>query len=90
MSLLLLAACSTTEKPLVVTPKSVVTLVPDSLLEACRKKKRQPPAAKVGVIVDRLRYTEAALAECGARIEAIRSWKDRQRGVAGKGNSPAR
>lgn len=83
--LLLCSACSTSPKPFVTVPQRVAVEVPDSLLERCRKKKRQPAATQVGVIIDRLRYTEDALDECGARVEAIIDWKARQRALAGKG-----
>lgn len=72
-SLLILTGCLTS-KPRVVTASAVIReTVPAALVKPCPKKSRKP-LATTGDIVNRLTYTEGALATCAAQVDGVRAW----------------
>lgn len=69
-----ISACSLTSKPAVLVQHSVTKdRVPASLVKPCPKKQRKP-LLTTNDVVNRLIYTEGALAVCAAQIEGIRKW----------------
>jgi hypothetical protein len=72
--LLICASCSTNRQPsVVVKPEVIREKVPSVLLRPCPPKSRKP-VVTTGDIVDRLTYTEGALATCAAQVAAISTW----------------
>lgn len=57
-------------KPTVIREK-----VPSAYLRPCPGKSRKP-IVTTGDIVDRLTYTEGALATCSAQVAKIKRWND--------------
>ncbi|WP_292722564.1 hypothetical protein [Mesorhizobium sp.] len=47
--------------------------VPAALLKPCPAKQRKP-LVTTGDIVNRLIYTEGALAVCAAKVDGVRKW----------------
>ncbi len=81
---ILLAAClpiltgCLTDKPAVVTATQVVReTVPAALLRPCPPKQRGKLTA-TSDIVNRLTYTEGALATCTAQVDGVRAWNEGQ------------
>lgn len=69
-----ISACSLTSKPAVLVQHSIVKeRVPAPLVKACPKKQRKP-LKTTNDVVNRLIYTEGALAVCAAQIEGVRKW----------------
>jgi hypothetical protein len=69
---LLISGCSWTAKPVVVSvPVVVRETVPAALLLPYPPKSRKP-LATTGDVVNRLTYTEGALATCSAQVDGIR------------------
>lgn len=61
-------------KPKVVTARSVVReSVPAALVRPCPPRQRKP-LVTTGDIVNRLTYTEGALATCAAQVDGIAKW----------------
>lgn len=46
---------------------------PAALVKPCPKKQRGP-LKTTGAVIDRLTYTEGALATCAAQVDGIRKW----------------
>jgi len=69
-----ISACSLTSKPSVLVQHSVTKeRVPSALIAPCPKKQRKP-LVTTGDVVNRLIYTEGALATCSAQVDGIRKW----------------
>lgn len=60
---------------MVSAPTVVREQVPAVLLRPCPGKQRKPLVTTAD-IVNRLTYTEAALATCSAQVEGIRQWSE--------------
>lgn len=67
------ASCSTTKERVVSKPEVIRERVPAALLRPCPGKSRKP-IVTTGDIVNRLTYTEGALATCAAQVAKIRKW----------------
>lgn len=81
---ILLAAClpiltgCLTGKPAVVTaPQVIRETVPAALTRPCPPKQRGPLTTTAD-IVNRLTYTEGALATCAAQVDGVRAWNEGQ------------
>lgn len=71
----ILSGCLTA-KPAVVTARSVVReSVPAALVRPCPPRQRKP-LVTTGDIVNRLIYTEGALATCAAQVDGVRAWNE--------------
>ncbi len=69
-----ISACSLTSKPAVLVQHSVTKeRAPASLLKPCPKKQRKP-LRTTNDVVNRLIYTEGALAVCSAQVDGLRQW----------------
>lgn len=67
-----------TSKPQVVTATTIIRdEVPAALLRPCPPKQRKPLVTTAD-IVNRLTYTEGALATCTAQVDGIREWSEAQ------------
>ena len=68
-----------TDKPAVVTaPQVIRETVPAALVRPCPPKQRGPLKA-TSDIVNRLTYTEGALAACSAQVDGVRAWNEGQK-----------
>ncbi|NGO50410.1 Rz1-like lysis system protein LysC [Allomesorhizobium camelthorni] len=68
-----------TDEPMVVTAPVVIReTVPAALVRPCPPKSRKP-LATTGDLVNRLTYTEGALATCSAQVDGIRKWNEVQK-----------
>lgn len=52
--------------------------VPAALLHPCPPKQRKPLVTTAD-IVNRLTYTEGALATCAAQVDGVRAWSEGQK-----------
>lgn len=77
---LLISGCSLTAKPEIVYQTRVVReKVPDAYVRPCKKKQRGKVVnPTVATLTGRLRYTEGALEECGAQVDAVAEWNKGQ------------
>lgn len=63
----------------VVTSTAVIREeVPAALLRPCPPKQRKPLVTTAD-IVNRLTYTEGALATCAAQVDGVRAWNEGQK-----------
>ncbi len=76
--LLTLSACSTSSPIVVPAPEVVRETVPATLVRPCPAKQRGPLKATAD-IVNRLTYTEGALATCAAQVDGVRAWNEGQK-----------
>lgn len=77
----MLCGCSLTGKGGVVVSEAVRPRdkVPAALTKPCPPKSRKP-LVTTGDIVNRLIYTEGALATCAAQVDGVRRWNEGQKG----------
>lgn len=74
-----ICACSWTAKPAIFSAPVVIReRVPAALLRPCPPKSRML-LATTGDLVNRLTYTEGALATCSAQVDGIRRWNEVQK-----------
>lgn len=76
--LLSLSACSTSKGIVVSAPEVVREKVPAALVRPCPPKQRGSLKANAD-IVNRLTYTEGALATCAAQVDGVRAWNEGQK-----------
>ena len=77
LCLLSCASCSIAREPqVVVKPQVIRQKVPAALLRPCPRKQRGP-IETTGDVIDRLTWTESALATCAAQVDGIRKWNAR-------------
>ena len=76
--LLILSACSTSKNVIIPAPEVVREAVPAALVRPCPTRQRGPLKATAD-IVNRLTYTEGALATCAAQVDGVRAWNEGQK-----------
>ena len=78
LSLPILSGCLTSKPAVVTAPVVVRESVPAALVRPCPPGQRKP-LVTTGDIINRLTYTEAALATCSAQVDGIRAWNEGQK-----------
>lgn len=74
----ILTACSTNRPALVTSSTVIREQVPAVLVRPCPPRQRKPLVTTAD-IVNRLTYTEAALATCSAQVDGVRAWGEGQK-----------
>ncbi|MFC3208587.1 Rz1-like lysis system protein LysC [Aquamicrobium soli] len=59
-------------------PQVIRETVPTALTRPCLPRQRRPLKATRD-IVNRLTYTEGALATCAAQVDGVRAWNERRK-----------
>ena len=78
LSLPILTGCLTSNPTVVTAPVVVRESVPAALVRACPPKQRGS-LKTTGDLVNRLTYTEGALATCAAQVDGVRAWNEGQK-----------
>lgn len=78
LSLPILTGCLTSKPAVVTAPEVIREAVPAALTKACPPKQRGP-LKTTGDVVNRLTYTEGALATCTAQVDGVRAWNEGQK-----------
>lgn len=78
LSLPILTGCLTSKPAVVAAPEVIREAVPAALIKACPPKQRGP-LKTTGDVVNRLTYTEGALATCTAQVDGVRAWNEGQK-----------
>lgn len=73
----ILTGCLTGKPTVVSAPEVIRDKVPAALVRPCPRKQRGQ-LVTTGDIVDRLTYTEGALATCSAQVDGVRKWNERR------------
>lgn len=73
-----LSGCLTGSERVVTSTAIIREEVPAALLHPCPPKQRKPLVTTAD-IVNRLTYTEGALATCAAQVDGVRAWSEGQK-----------